>query len=302
MLDFAFFYHFLNGLLMVGLPVALAVYLTRHFHTGWRLVWIGAATFLLSQAGHIPFTALLTRLFQVGILPKPPAAWIPYFNPVVLGLSAGLFEELSRAAVYAWWAKDARSWRKGVLFGAGHGGIEAVILGGLALYSFLQMVALRGADLSRLVPASQLSLAQQQVSAYWSAPWYASLLGAVERSLTIPFHISLAVIVLQAFTRRQPAWVGLAVLLHALVDGLAVYLAAIWNGLPWGVYAIEGMVGAFTLVGLAFLIALYRSEPQATPEASPSPPPPLRADQLQPVAPDHSLTADSLDKSKYDRS
>ena len=32
-----FFFHLLNGLLMVGMPLALAVYLTRRFHSGWRL-------------------------------------------------------------------------------------------------------------------------------------------------------------------------------------------------------------------------------------------------------------------------
>jgi hypothetical protein len=28
----------LNGLLMIAMPIALAVYLTRYFKTGWRLV------------------------------------------------------------------------------------------------------------------------------------------------------------------------------------------------------------------------------------------------------------------------
>lgn len=268
-----FFFHLLNGLLMVGMPLALAAYLTRRFHSGWRLVWIGAATFLISQAGHIPFNTLVTHLFQVGVLPKPPASWVPYFNPIFLGLSAGLFEELARTAVYAWWARDARTWRKGVLFGAGHGGAEAVILGGLALYSLIQMVALRHADLSKLVPPDQLSLAQHQVSAYWSMPWYTALLGALERVFAIPLQITLAVIVLQAFIRRQPAWVGLAILLHALVDALAVYLPVVWRGAPWSTLAVEGVVGAFSVLGVILLVFLCRSEPRADPEVGKALPP-----------------------------
>ncbi len=136
MLDLVFFTHLLNGLLMVGMPIGLGIYLVRRFHLRWRLWWIGAAGFVISQVGHIPFNSLLTYLFQAKILPQPPAAWAPYFNPVVLGLSAGLFEELTRAAIYAWWAKDARSWRKGVLLGAGHGGAEALLLGLAVLYTF----------------------------------------------------------------------------------------------------------------------------------------------------------------------
>src|SRR5512146_2676712 len=123
----------LNGLLMIGLPVALGFFLTRRFHLGWRLWWIGAATFIISQVGHIPFNWIFTRLFALKYLPTPPAEWSLVFNAVFLGLSAGLFEELARAGVYRWWADDARSWRKGVLLGAGHGGVEAIILGALVV-------------------------------------------------------------------------------------------------------------------------------------------------------------------------
>ncbi len=47
--------HLLNGLLMVAIPVLLAIYLTCHWKMGGRVWWIGAATFIISQVGHIPF-------------------------------------------------------------------------------------------------------------------------------------------------------------------------------------------------------------------------------------------------------
>jgi uncharacterized membrane protein YhfC len=270
-MDILFLTHALNGILMVAVPVALAIFLTRRFHLGWRLWLIGGATFILSQVGHIPFNSFLTGLFQNHILPAPPAAWTPYFNPVVLGLSAGLFEELSRAAVYRWWAKDARSWRKGILLGAGHGGAEAIILGLVVSYTFIQMAAARGMDLSTVVPASQLALAQQQVSAYWSAPWPLTLLGAVERIFTIPCQIGFSVLVLQAFTRKQPFWIALAVLWHAFLDASVVYFMAQWAGTSWGVYAVEGLVGLFALISIGFIFALRRPEPPEPEEVVPTP-------------------------------
>lgn len=204
-MDLLLITHLLNGLLMVGLPVGLGFYLTRRFRLGWRLWWIGAATFILSQVGHLPFNWIFTRLFAMGTLPTPPVEWRLLFNATFLGLSAGLFEELARAAVYRWWADDARSWRKGVLLGAGHGGIEAIVLGVLVLTTLVNMLILRGPDAARLVPPEQMALVQQQVGEYWSAPWGLTLLGAVERSFTLIVHIALSVLVLQAFTRRQPA-------------------------------------------------------------------------------------------------
>ena len=298
-MDYLFFVHLLNGLLMVGMPLGLVVYLTWRFRMGWRLWSIGAATFVLSQVGHIPFNALLTRLFQLGVLPQPPAAWWPYFNPVVLGLSAGLFEELSRAAIYAWWARDARSWRRGVLLGAGHGGAEAILLGVLVLYTFLQMAALRNADLSTLIPAGQIQLAQQQLHAYWSASWTASLLGAVERLFTIPTQICLSVIVLQAFTRRQPGWVALAVLWHATLDGVTVYLGSLWQGLPWASYAIEGVIGVMAVMSVIILFALRRPEPEPEPVPAAPVPEPIPLQSIQPVTMSQEITPEALDKSKY---
>lgn len=289
-----FFTSLLSGLLMVGMPIALGIYLARRFRLGWRIWLIGAATFIISQVGHIPFNALVTRMFQVGVLPTPAASWRPIFNAVFLGLSAGLWEELSRAAVYRWWIWDARSWRKGVQFGAGHGGAEAIILGVLVLLNLFSMAAFRGADLSQRVPASQLALAEAQVQAFWSMPWGTTLLGAVERAFTIPLQIGLAVIVLQAFTRRQPLWVVGAILLHALVDAVTVYLSGVWADHSWGIYAIEGIVGLFALAAVVILFALRTPEP---PEPAVELPPP--AGPLQPPEEPAAVTPEDLERSKY---
>ncbi|HVN53564.1 MAG TPA: YhfC family glutamic-type intramembrane protease [Anaerolineaceae bacterium] len=170
-----------GGLLLIGVSLydAVGIFFSKCFHLSWRLWWIGATTFVLSQVGHIPFNSLLTWMGQRGIIPSPPTEARLAVNAVILGLSAGLWEELSRYAAYRWWAKDARSWRKGIFLGAGHGGVEAILVGAVTFYAFINLVALRGADLSKIVPASQLALAQQQVNTYWSAPWPATLMGGI---------------------------------------------------------------------------------------------------------------------------
>lgn len=182
----------LNALLMIALPIALGIFLERKFHLGWRLWWIGAATFIFSQIGHIPFNIGLTALFNRGVLPTPPQAWVPAFNAVILGLSAGVWEELARFATYRWWAKEARSWRKGVILGAGHGGIEAVLLGALTLFNLFYLLAIRNTDLTNIVPLEQLAAAQQAIANFWAAPWYDILLPALERAFTLPVHIASA--------------------------------------------------------------------------------------------------------------
>lgn len=243
----------LNGLLMIFLPIILAIYLSKVFGAKWRLWWIGCATFLLSQVGHIPFNLALTRLFTYWRF--VPESMVLVFNSIVLGLSAGLWEELARYAAFRWWAKDARSWPRGLMLGAGHGGVEAIILGVIVLVGFVNVLVVSNMDLNTMLPPEAVLEAEGQIQAYLSAPWPATLLGALERLFAITLHLSLSLMVMQAFVRRQAFWLWLAVLWHALVDGVAVYTASVW-----GIYQSEAMIAGFALISLAIILILRPSE------------------------------------------
>lgn len=285
--------HPANAILMIALPIGLGVYLDRKFKLGWRLWWIGAATFVLSQIGHIPFNAGVTTLFERGILPAPSASWRLVFNATFLGLSAGLWEELMRYVVYRWWAKDARSWRRGILLGAGHGGMEAILFGTLALVNFFYIYAIRDTNLAQLVPQDQLATAQRAIAEYWGAPWYAVLVGALERAFTLPVQISLSVLVLQTFMRKQARWLFLAIGWHALIDGAAVFAM-----LTWGTYPTEVVVAASSLISLA-LIFVFRSHDIQEDQEGPAP--------IQLIVTPRKIeiksieTPDKLDQTRYSR-
>ena len=254
--------HFLNFALMIVVPILLGVYLARKLGQRWGLYLVGAATFIASQVVHIPLNSGLTALFTNRILPAPPAAWRLPFNAVVLGLTAGLCEEIARYLVYRYWIKSARTWREALMFGAGHGGIEAIIFGALAGVAFMNFVVLRSVDAVALpVSADQQALAAQQIAEYWSMPWSVSLLGAVERAFTLCFHLSAAVMVLQACRRKNLLWLGAAILWHAAVDASAVFVVG-----TWGVYWAEAVVGAFGAASLAILFVLKPGGTETLPE------------------------------------
>jgi len=286
----------LNGLLMIGMPIALGIWLTRRFHINWQLFWIGAATFVFSQIGHIPFNTLLNNLFLNGMIPMPPESWRLVTFSFIGGLSAGVWEETSRYIVYRWWAKDARTWEKGVLLGAGHGGIEAIILGLLVLFTFVQLAVLRSVDITTLVAPEQLDLANQQISAYWATPWSLTLLGAVERAFTIPFHIACSVLILQVFTRRQTRWLWFAIAYHTFVDAIfAGILKSEFAPFPWGPYALEGLIGVSAVFSIGIIIQIMKKSPpvlegEETPQPDlPSPP------TIQEIA----VTEENLENTRY---
>jgi uncharacterized membrane protein YhfC len=297
------FTHPLNSLLMIGIPFALGLYLTRRFGLSWRLFWIGGATFLLSQALHVPANLLLNRLYASGTLPLPPPSWQRAVLTAIAGLSAGLFEEGARYAMYRWWARDARSWDKALLLGAGHGGVESMALGLLTAVNVVAMFSLRGLDLSTIVPPDSLEAALQQVADYWSLPWFASLLGAVERLLTIPVQIGFSVLVLQVFIRGQIRWLFVAILWHAAIDGLVVGYAApyLMTQLDWGMYAVEGLVAVATVVSLGLILLLRE------PKTSQDEPGALSAEPTRPFKPPEEghpapipETRETLEDTRYD--
>jgi len=238
----------LGVILIFSLAIGLGVFLTRRYNLGWRLYGIGAALFVFSQILHIPFNFLLNKLVA-------PETWQPIYSAVLWGLSAGLFEELVRYGGLRWWAKDARSWAKGLLFGSGWGGIEAILVGAIILINYIYMIFLRTQDLSTNVPPEQLALLQEGVNAYWALAWYDSMLGALERIFTLPIQIALTILVLQVFIRGQSRWLWIAIAWHTLLDAVAVISVR-----QWGAYATEGILSIFTLLSIGIIFALRGEE------------------------------------------
>jgi uncharacterized membrane protein YhfC len=254
--------HFLNAALMIILPVILALFLVHKSHLSWKIWLIGAATFIISQVFHLPFNAYVLNPIIARINQGMPAETSILIIAMLLGLSAGVFEECARYGMYRWWIKSPLSWWRGVLAGAGHGGIESIILGVLVMLSFFNMMAYRNLDLANLnLTPENLEIALKQLQVYWSLPWYGSLLGAVERIFTIPFHIAASVLVLQVFTRRpgrqQLGWLVLAILYHAIIDASAVIVASRWGG-----YAAEAMLGISAILAIIIIFALRQPEPE----------------------------------------
>lgn len=244
--------YLLNVLGMILLPIVLAFYLTRKFKLSGKLILAGALTFIASQILHIPLVYGLTAFFKSPGAPLIPVAFRTLLNGVLLGLLAGIFEETARWILYKFILKNAKTWQEGVIVGLGHGGVEAFLLGLLALTSVISMIAIRNADLAKLgIPAAQIEATKQQLAAFWSAPIYTAFLGFVERVFAISLHIVLSVMVLYSVAYKKPVWFWMALLWHAFVDGITVYLLPVVGAL-----GIEGIIGICALISLAILFRM----------------------------------------------
>jgi len=277
----------LNGLLMLAMPLGLGVVLRRRVGGRWALFGAGALTFIGSQVLHLPFNGLVLnpQLEALGFGERGLSGGL-VLSGVLLGLSSGVFEEGARFLVLRFRQPSARSWRESLMFGAGHGGAEAVLVGILALVAFFQAMAYRGTDLSQTVPAGQVAAAEAQLEAYWAAPWPEALLGAAERAFALIVHLSLSAMVMRALTHRNLGWLGAAVGWHALVNTVAVI--ALFNLSP---AATEAVIGLTAGLSLGILMALRDRFPsQASDPGTPLP-------GIIPAEVD--LAAATLEDSKY---
>lgn len=254
----------LSALLMIALPIGAGWWWARRHGVRWGVFFAGGVTFIASQVGHIPFNSLALNPLLTSMGWDPVGDIVSrYWVAIIFGLSAGIFEEVARYVVYRWWMKDVRQWREGIFFGLGHGGVEAIILGALAGVSLFAALVYHSGDLEGVDP-QQVQAINAQFEAYWALPWYDVMLAVVERISTLMIHVSMSLMVLQVFTRRNPAWLAIAIAWHTLVDALAVF------GLyTWGPYWTEAAIAVLGAASLAIIYWLRPSTPEQGQDHSP---------------------------------
>lgn len=301
----------LNALLMVAIGLGIGILFAQKWGLDWGLFGAGALTFILSQVFHIPFNLLwlnpfLAEKFPLASPNTPDLAWWGF----ALGLSAGVFEETARYLVLRFWRKDVVTWKQSMMFGAGHGGIEAIIIGILAFMAFFQLTAYSQMDLNTLAETlspAQMANLQQTLDTFWGSKWYEYLWGALERFSVLPVHLAATVLVYRGVREKNILWYLAAVAWHTAVDFFAVY-----SGQSWSIPLTELVLFIFGMISWGIVFLLRRRDPapeEAAPEnieqasltaveaaplpASPAHEMPLRVHEKP-------ISKESLEESKYD--
>lgn len=231
------------------LPIGLAVYFYRKYRFTLKALFVGAAVFTLTQ--------LLIRIPLLAYLSGQP--WFRtlmedsiFFSAVIIGgLTAGIFEECGRYLGFRLFLKRELSWGNGLAYGLGHGGIESIILVGLAYINniVISLMINSGAFEQFAVPrlGESASLIKSQLV---NLPPSIFLAAGVERFLTLIVHVAFSLVVLYAVKQRRPVFLLTAVLLHTVLNAGAVYL----QDAGAGFWLIELFIAAFAAAALFLII------------------------------------------------
>jgi ABC-2 type transport system permease protein len=260
--------------LMILIPVALAAALRRFSPAPWLLFGIGCLTFFVSQAVHLPLNQWLA---DIGLLPAAAASSLPVAQTALIaGLTAGLCEELARAAGYALLRRFRPAWLDlpgAAMLGLGHGGFESMTFGAvLTAATAGALIPLIGTDLTQLgLPADQLAALRAQLAAFTAHPWNGAY-PALERVLAISAQVIFSLLVWKAFRgagfRRNWFYLPLAVLYHALIDFAAVYGV---HFIPDRPALLEGIFAALLIPGYVWAALQFGAYQKEHPAGVPRP-------------------------------
>lgn len=212
-------------------PAFLIVYALRNKKQGiWSAWLLGALGFVVPQ--------ILIRLpILTGLSKFAGFAAFAQNHPVPYGFglafTAGLFELTGRYAV-ARCLKKNLTYRRALAAGLGHGGIEAILITGLAYLSnvvFLVMLQTGGFDaaLTQTGDASQLLAARD---ALMNTHWALFLLAGFERLLAMTSHVAMSMMVCYGVhTNRVLPWTLACLALHTCMDSVACISLFIGRGL-----------------------------------------------------------------------
>ena len=121
----------LVGLFTLVLPLGLGIFFWRKSKGRWRFFFIGCIIFPI-------FVLILERTAHSFLLYGAPGAvlqgniWLYAFYA---GLMAGTFEECGRWLAFKLSLRWSRGPGDALMYGAGHGGIEAILLAGMTMLS-----------------------------------------------------------------------------------------------------------------------------------------------------------------------
>jgi len=230
--DFSFILAILINIL---LPVLLAVFISRRYKVSWAIFFLGMLMFIASMI-RIPLNNYVSGIIQENFSSYSSIFIISAFA----SLTAGIFEEAARVLGIGYIIKK-KSFNKGLMYGVGHGG------GGEAML-FLGLSLAVNYIIFKFFPGILPKLALNQ---YLTMQWYMPLIVAMERIFAIAIQISLSVLVMYAFMHKKYYFIAVAVIYHAVVDFVAVYLNQFF-----GMIAAEAAVFVFAAASILFTVLM----------------------------------------------
>ena len=217
--------------LLVSIVLPFVLFSIAIYKRRWLPFILGVLAFSISQ--------LLIRVPLLEYLDDHNASYLfftalhPVAYALFLGATAAIVEEGARFLAM-WYFMKQRDWKAGLLFGAGHGGIEALWIVGIPIISLL------------LSPSDFVT-----EGLFWAS--------GLERIFAMLIHIGLSILVLQSVVHKKWRYLLIALVIHAVVDA-AVGILPLGISPAYQLLAVESVVGLVAVCLLGYIFYVKRKD------------------------------------------
>lgn len=247
----------ISTLVAFGVPIALLVVIRKKTKARISSFFIGCLTFII-------FAMILESIMHNFVLSSTGNAikgnvWA---YAIYGGLAASIFEETGRFLAMKFIMKKSLTKGNALMYGAGHGGIEAVLLVGLTYISNIIIAVLANSGTLEkslsVLDSATYETTVSQLSSLWSLNSGMFFVAGIERISAITLHIAFSVFVYKTVKTGKAQYILFAYLLHFLVDAGTILLLGKVS-IVW----LEVIVMAAAIIAAFFAVKLYKSEPVA---------------------------------------
>lgn len=237
----------------IGGPIVLCIFIRKKYKADMLPFFLGCGTFfafamVLEQLLH------LVVLFHLGTVSDLLASNV-WLYAAYGGLAASLFEETGRFLTMKILMKKSLNRENALMYGAGHGGFEAIlILGITSINNLVSAVMINsGSLISTLPEGTDVEQLLTTLSPLWTVPVWQFYLGGVERIMAMAIQIALSLLVYQAVRyRKRRHLFFLAILFHFLIDMVVVLIANYSSVVMAEISTLIGTILVWTVVCLSF--------------------------------------------------
>jgi uncharacterized membrane protein YhfC len=240
----------LSAIISIGGPIFLFILFHKKYEAPFLPMIFGIVAFIL-------FALVLESSLHSVILSQFALREKPFIFMLYGGLMAGIFEETGRFLSFILLKRKYKGISTGLSYGIGHGGIEAIILAGIAMVVNAVLSILVNTGLLETIMGTLQGTALEQINAQitalvTTAPYW-FLISGIERIFAIGIQLSLSIIVFYSVFSKSKWWLyPIAIILHAIIDFPAALMQA---GTINNVFLVEGLACLNSV--LLILLARY---------------------------------------------
>ncbi len=241
----------ISCMICILLPIILLILFKKR--NGWiPAFFIGCGIFIvfaliLEQAMHSVVLGTFGTALQGNV----------FLYALYGGLAAALFEEIGRLVAFKFLLKNHLDTNTALMYGAGHGGIEAILIVGLTYVNNIVIsIMINSGAIEATMSAVDNSLKQStydQISQLWTLPASTFFLGGIERIIAIVLQITLSILVYLAVKNRKSMFWIAAFFIHFFVDFSTVVMA---NYIP--TVAVELILAIMVVIVIMLTFKSYR--------------------------------------------